>query len=244
MFGRKRSSGGQVIYAVGDIHGRYDLLELMLELIAADAAELSAGARLLAVFLGDYVDRGPDSRNVLERLSCLESAATLRFLKGNHEAVMLNFLEDSAVGPQWSQFGGSETLASYGVAVPASAADTQGWRQARDELAASLPDAHLAFLRGLDLSAEAGDYFFAHAGVRPGRRLDAQTEQDLLWIREDFLGDNRALPKIVVHGHTPAPQPVWDRRRRIGVDTGAYVTGALTAARIEDGSVKFLAAKL
>lgn len=238
---RKPSTNGEVVYAVGDIHGRLDLLDIMLRLIA-DAAGNEAG-RARVIFLGDYIDRGPASSGVLGRLAGLKSdGARLCFLKGNHEASMLRFLDDASLGPQWCAFGGIETLASYGVAAPREAEDDAGWELARQELAARLPPAHLEFLQRLDLMTEVGDYVFVHAGVRPGQSLETQAEEDLLWIRDDFLNDRRRLPKIVVHGHTPQPAPVRDRRR-IGLDTGAYMTGVLTAARIEAGDVTFMSAR-
>ncbi len=243
MFRRKRSTDGRVIYAVGDIHGRLDLLEIMLDRIAEDAAGQASPAGMDVVFLGDYVDRGPNSRGVVERLRSLESdQAKLHFLKGNHEATMLNFLADPGIGPQWCQHGGKETLASYGVEAPISAADEDAWAAASEELEQNLPDPHRAFIHGLDLYVEIGDYLFVHAGLRPGRALDAQTEEDMLWIRDDFLGDRRRFDKIVVHGHTPQRAPVWDKRR-IGLDTGAYVTGVLTSARIAEDTVAFIEAR-
>jgi serine/threonine protein phosphatase 1 len=243
MWGRKaHTSDGRTIYAVGDIHGRFDLLERMLDRIAEDWSDTPAEARSSIVFLGDYIDRGPDSYRVIDRLSFVKADPAVRFLMGNHEATMLRFLEDPLVGPRWCEFGGVETLLSYGVRLIPADDDEAGWQRCRDRLMERLPSRHLSFLQSLQLTFEAGDYLFVHAGVRPGRPLDAQSRDDLLWIRDDFLLSTRRLSKIVVHGHTPAPEPVWDQRR-IGLDTGAYETGILTAARISGASVRFLVAK-
>jgi serine/threonine protein phosphatase 1 len=218
-------------YAIGDVHGRVDLLLPLLEEVLA--RRLSSPPAVL-VCLGDYVDRGPGSRSVLDALLDLKGKPGVKahFLRGNHDQTLLDFLQDSAVGPDWCEFGGRETLASYGVTPPAGRATPEVWDTTRVALAAALPPEHLAFLRGLELTFEIGDYFFSHAGARPGVPLVAQTEQDLLWIRQPFLQDRRSFEKIVVHGHTPAEEAYADHRR-IGLDTGAYATGVLSALRLE-----------
>lgn len=231
---------GRRIYAVGDIHGRADLLERLIADLEKDVARGGFEGRPILIFLGDYVDRGFQSKDVInlllgESLSRFETY----FLKGNHEAAMLQFLTDPSIGPRWGEFGGVETLVSYGVQPPRTRTNMDEWIRASDELKAKLPVEHKQFLANLDLSVRVGDYVFVHAGVRPGMPLDQQTEQDLLWIREDFLEDRHYLGAVIVHGHTPASKPYRDGRR-IGIDTGAYLSGRLTAARFEHESVEFI----
>ncbi len=232
--------GGRRIYAVGDVHGRADLLVRLIAEITADASRGSFTGRPILVFLGDYIDRGFQSREVIDVLLG-ESMSPFEtyFLKGNHEAAMLQFLDDPQIGPRWASFGGIETLVSYGVRPPVNRASSEAWAQASADLKAALPSAHLRFLANLDLSVRIGDYVFVHAGVRPGVPLEKQTEQDMLWIRDAFLADRRPLGVVVVHGHTPAVLPYRDGRR-VGLDTGAYLSGRLTAARFEHDSVEFL----
>jgi len=231
---------GRRVYAVGDIHGRADLLIRLLEDLREDAKKGEYEGRPILVFLGDYVDRGFQSKDVINvLLSNLVSPFETYFLKGNHEQAMLQFLADPGIGPRWAEYGGAETLVSYGVQPPRTRTSPEEWMQASDELHGALPAEHLNFFKNLDLSVRIGDYVFVHAGVRPGVPLDQQTEQDLLWIREDFLADRRALGAVIVHGHTPATKPYRDARR-IGLDTGAYLSGKLTAARFEHDTVEFI----
>lgn len=229
----------QLLYAVGDIHGRLDLLEALLTRIEADARSSHARRRTL-VFLGDYVDRGPDSKGVIEKLiGGLPEGFETHFLKGNHEAILLNFLDDAWSLDNWLLNGGDATMRSYGLDTDRLArlnAPIELWRQALRE---ALPETHLRFYRGLDLSVAFGDYLFVHAGVKPGVEIDAQSEADLIWIRGPFLDHAEPFGKIVVHGHTPGKEPVT-RSNRIGIDTGAYFTGRLTALRLERGSRDFL----
>jgi serine/threonine protein phosphatase 1 len=231
---------GQLLYAVGDIHGRLDLLEAILALIEADAESSGHVERRTLVFLGDYVDRGPDSRSVVDRvISGLPQGFEAHFLKGNHEAILLNFLDDAWSLDNWLVNGGEATMLSYGVDTGrlARLGVAPGiWRKA---FAEALPAAHLRFFKSLKLSVSFGDYLFVHAGVKPGVPLAAQTEADLIWIRGPFLDHAGPFEKIVVHGHTPGEQPVI-RANRIGIDTGAVFTGRLTALRLQDGSGKFL----
>lgn len=227
---------GLRVYAVGDVHGRADLLALLLDRIAADAAGFTGAAQL--IFLGDYVDRGAGSSRVLDILTGgLPAGFDTLFLKGNHEAAMLDFLAEPGVGPDWCAFGGGETLLSYGVDpdhVQRGRFDLAG-----AELSARLPAAHLAFLRSLRLSARIGDYLFVHAGIRPCIPLDRQAEGDLLWIREEFLDHEGPHGAVVVHGHTVVDVPDV-RPNRIGIDTGAYATGTLTALVLEGAGRHFL----
>jgi len=231
---------GRRVYAVGDIHGRADLLMRLLQDLRTDARHGEYEGRPILIFLGDYIDRGFQSKDVIDiLLSNMLSPFETYFLKGNHEQAMLQFMGDPGVGPTWAKFGGSETLVSYGVRPPRMQTSVDEWRQACEDLHTVLPPEHLHFLSNLDLSVRIGDYVFVHAGVRPGVPLEAQSEQDLLWIREDFLMDKRPLGATIVHGHTPASRPYKDGRR-VGLDTGAYLSGKLTAARFEHDSVEFI----
>lgn len=225
---------GLRVYAVGDVHGELRLLDVLLDRIAADIASAApSGMRPLAVFLGDYVDRGHDSRGTLERLSSRPlGGVECRFLAGNHEQTMLDFLAKPETSGEWLRFGGAETLASYGIRVSAGGGPAH-FRVLRDRLAERLPDSHLRFLRALEPSVVVGDYLFVHAGIRPGRPLARQKTDDLLWIREPFLSSTRRHDKIVVHGHTVVEQPQM-LPNRIGIDTGAYATGVLTALVLQD----------
>lgn len=227
-----------LVYAVGDVHGRIDLMDLLLARIAADAAGRSYGL----VFLGDYIDRGPASAKVIQRLLDLQGGgpASLVTLTGNHERMLLAFLDDEMQGGLWMDYGARPTLASYGIQPPRARTDAAGWTRAAAELRESMPPQHLQFLRTLPLGVEWGDYLFVHAGVRPGVPLEAQTPHDLTTIRCAFLkADYPGGERIVVFGHTPTRR-VELARGKIGVDTGAYATGVLSALRIEAGSTAVL----
>jgi len=215
------------LYAIGDIHGRADLLRHLQAMIASDAGAAREPRRRI-VYLGDYVDRGPDSELVLELLALhpLDDFEQIH-LKGNHEAAMLRFLDgDITVAPTWLGFGGDATLRSYGVAIP-DPFDLPALMQAQRQLAAVLPPSHHRFLHRLAAAHVEGAFFFAHAGVRPGVPLDRQEEDDLLWIRDPFLRSTADFGKIVVHGHSIARE-VDFQPNRIGIDTGAYATDRLT----------------
>jgi serine/threonine protein phosphatase 1 len=229
---------GLRVYAVGDVHGRADLLEAMLDKIAKDMQERPA-PEAIEVFLGDYVDRGPDSRHVIEALMTTPPVGGQRCcLRGNHEAILLDFLAEPSVLVDWRRLGGFETLLSYGVA-PRMALQFDDATQLRDAFTAALPAAHLSFVRSTQLSFSAGAYFFVHAGIRPGTALEAQSPEDLLWIREPFLFSQRDHGKIIVHGHTPSEEPEV-QANRINVDTGAFLTGRLTCAVLEGQGLRFL----
>ena len=228
------------VYAVGDIHGRLDLLQQLWKMIEADAANTSA--KKLVVFIGDYVDRGPDSKGVLEFLRNLRlEGGTVLCLRGNHDQAVLDFIADANFYRSWKNFGAPETLLSYGVRPPLFDNDGE-LERARSEFVEKCPADHVKFLESLPYSYTVGSYFFSHAGARPGIPLEEQDPQDLLWIRDDFLDQRNAFDKIVVHGHTPEDSP---RRRpqRIGIDTGAYATGCLTAVVLEKTEHKFLSAR-
>ncbi len=231
---------GERVYAVGDVHGRADLLRPLLAAIVESAR---GAGRATAVFLGDYVDRGRDSRDVIDALLDFHAHSGLqtRFLRGNHDDTLLRFLEDARVGPTWIDYGGAETLESYGAPMPATRHDADAWEDTRRVFAERLGARHRAFFEGLELSCEIGDYFFAHAGARPGVPLEAQTAQDLMWIRSEFLKGRGGWDKTVVHGHTPEEAAVLTERR-IGVDTGAYATGRLTAVVLEGADRRLLQA--
>ncbi|MBI1210145.1 MAG: serine/threonine protein phosphatase [Alphaproteobacteria bacterium] len=225
---------GRLVVAVGDLHGRLDLLERLWRRIE-DAARQSSARERIVVFLGDYIDRGPQSRQLIDRLLAGFAGFQAIFLKGNHDDTLLQFLDDPKLGEVWRNFGGIETLRSYGVEQKSGA----DWAQTRAELLQRLPPEHLKFLQALRLHYACGDYLFVHAGVRPGLLLEHQSEQDLLWIRDEFLDSTMSFGRIVVHGHTPERQPVV-RANRIGIDTGAYMTGVLTALVLEGRTQKFL----
>lgn len=219
---------GSRVYAVGDIHGRADLLVTLHRKIADDAAAHGA-ARNVVVYLGDYIDRGSEARRVVdilldEPLANFESV----HLMGNHEAFLLGFLDDPGLGAGWLINGGGETLASYGVAAPGGIGAAESPIDLHARTVAALPAAHRDFFESLELSHEEGDYFFVHAGVRPDIALEDQDPEDLLWIREDFLDSPVDHGKTIVHGHTITWKPEF-RDNRIGIDTGAFTSDVLTA---------------
>jgi len=230
---------GLRVYAIGDIHGRDDLLASLLQRVEMDA-KAAPVERDILIYLGDYVDRGLQSKQVLDRLTGHPLAGFEHvFLKGNHEQALLQFLSDPAFGKTWKYYGGLETLHSYGINELTLTDDPAAFERAREHFAEVLPEAHRHFLETLQVSAELGGYFFAHAGVRPGISLNRQIEEDLLWIREEFLQSSASFGKIVIHGHTPGEEVVV-RRNRIGIDTGAYMTGVLTALVLEGDEKRFI----
>ena len=222
---------GDVLYAIGDIHGYSGLLEPLLDAARQDASD---GRRTIVVGLGDYVDRGPDTPGVVERLLDIASHPNVEahFLRGNQDQLLMDFLADHTLGPYWRRVGGQETFEAYGVEPPSDREDMAAWLKARELFEANMPPRHRDFFRDLELSFSWGDYFFAHAGAQPGIPLEQQTAQDLLWIRRTFLDDERRFDRIVVHGHTPADEAYADHRR-VGLDTGAYMSGILSACRFE-----------
>jgi serine/threonine protein phosphatase 1 len=242
LFSPRRSSGPALAdairtYAVGDIHGRLDLLESILKMIAKDGE--NAVDRKILVFLGDYIDRGPSSKGVLDRLlQPMPEGFEVHYLKGNHEHSLLGFLADPSLYRMWRRYGAMECLQSYGVHPPLRD-DDDAFVSARDALANAIPAAHLHFLNGLEMTYEIGDYFFVHAGVRPGIPLHRQSPEDMMWIREEFLESSINFGKVVIHGHSPTTTPSV-RSNRIGVDTGAYVTGRLSCAVLEGSTCRFL----
>ncbi|KUJ84131.1 serine/threonine protein phosphatase [Ruegeria marisrubri] len=221
------------IYAIGDIHGQREMLEAALARVEADG-----GADARVVFLGDYTDRGPDSRGVLDILVAGKRAGRDWItLKGNHDRMFALFLRDYPandhrllVGYHWLHhgLGGIETLASYGVSV----AEGDRIYQVHEKARAAVPEEHRDFMESLPTFHQEGDLLFVHAGIRPGIPLDQQTEDDLIWIRQEFLDDPRPHPWLVVHGHTPAPRPEH-RGNRVNLDAGAGYGRPLAAAVFE-----------
>ena len=224
------------LYVIGDIHGCLDLLDRLIEAIYRDAAE--RGTESLTVTVGDYIDRGPDSRGVIDRLMANPFPGRYVALKGNHEAMMEGFLADPSVGDLWSLNGGLETLRSFGVSVSTSSSRPDFARAAQQLRTAIMPQ-ESRFLASLSPSLTVGRYFICHAGVRPGVPLDRQSEEDLLWIRYGFLNSEMDFGKIVVHGHTPVHEPEV-KPNRINVDTGAVFNGRLTCVVLENGGYRFL----
>jgi serine/threonine protein phosphatase 1 len=231
---------GVCVYAVGDIHGRVDLLSELQRLIAEDASHLTPGTDKFVVYVGDFVDRGMESRQVIDRLleRPLPEFSAVHLL-GNHDAWLLTFLVDAQIGPTWLRYGGDATLHSYGVSVGLRRDDARLYDKLQGELRERVPRRHVDFLQNLELSYETGDFLFVHAGVRPSLPLDRQTAEDLLWIREPFLSWRRDFDKVVVHGHTVGAEPIV-RNNRIGIDTGACWTGCLTYLVLEEGDYRFL----
>ncbi|HVJ52861.1 MAG TPA: metallophosphoesterase family protein [Aliidongia sp.] len=230
---------GTRLYAVGDIHGRVDLLAQIHSQILADAAEADA-ARHVVIYLGDYIDRGPASKGVVDLLlhHPLPGFEAVH-LKGNHEQALLEFLENIETAPDWLSFGGAATLASYGVELDDKAGGLAVLRRAQAELRHSMPRDHADFYRRLKLSHQEGDFFLVHAGVRPHVPLEAQSEEDLLWIRHEFLQSKERFGKFIVHGHTITEVPEI-RPNRIGIDTGAFHTNRLTCLVVQDAEFDFL----
>jgi serine/threonine protein phosphatase 1 len=239
---RKPTTHGRLVYAIGDIHGRYDLLKGLMGMIAEDQKAFPADRRRRVIFCGDYIDRGPQSAWVVEALKWLRTKSGLdaRMLMGNHEQSLLQFIDGGGDPRDWLAYGGAETLASYGVEPPGPGELGVDWDELRARLLQAMPASHLDFLAGLEMSAVVGDYAFVHAGVRPGVPLDSQDASDLLWIRAEFLNAPGPFEKVIVHGHTWLNDRPQVLPHRIGLDTGAYETGVLTAVRLFNEDVSFL----
>ncbi len=232
-----RFAPGRVGYAVGDIHGRADLLARLFDRLESEAR----ASQPIVIFLGDYIDRGPNSREVIELLLTRRPEGfERRYLMGNHEAAMLGFIADPFANRAWLNHGGLETLGDYGVSpLPSLGAGSTQIEAAGAGFRAVLPDNHLGFFNQLERYIVIGDYLFVHAGVDPQKRLEQQSDADLFWIRKKFLESDKKWPHVVVHGHTPSGKPHRDQRR-IGIDTGAYFSGVLSVARFEDEAVDFI----
>jgi serine/threonine protein phosphatase 1 len=236
--GSPRVPRGERIYVVGDVHGRSDLLTRIHHAIRADLHQRPAPTKRTIVYLGDYVDRGPGSFEVLELLirAPVEGMKAV-YLKGNHEDMMLRFIHGENV-PAWLHNGGDATLASYGVVAPMMPTPPK-IAELRRQLRDAMPAAHVPFLESLQLMHTAGDYLFVHAGIRPGVPIESQRPEDLMWIRGPFLGAGDTFGKCVVHGHTISIMPEV-HPHRIGIDTGAFCSGRLTCLVLEGERLGFL----
>ena len=225
-------SPGQRVYAVGDVHGCMDRLAALHEMIAEDIAERPA-AHTTLVHLGDYIDRGIDSAQVIDWLINRPPVAAdaMIDLKGNHEHMMLSAVAsaDTETASLWLTNGGADSLLSWGISRSMPPAQ---W-------ASHIPRQHLIFLRDLEICHRVGPYLFVHAGVRPGVPLDRQTRHDMIWIREPFLSSRADHGAVIVHGHTPKREPVV-LPNRIAIDTGAVLGGALTCVVLEGDRLAFL----
>jgi serine/threonine protein phosphatase 1 len=227
------------VYAIGDIHGRLDLLDALLDAIAADDRARGGALRTRYIFLGDLIDRGPDSRGVVERLMTLaEAGQGARFLMGNHEEVLLRALDGDVKALRFLvRIGGRETLLSYGIG------EEEYRSHDYDDLLRiaieRVPAAHRAFLAGFEKWISVGDYLFVHAGIRPGVAIEEQAASDLYWIRDEFLRHRDSFGKMVVHGHS-ITEDIDVRANRIGIDTGAFASGRLTAIGLEGEERWFL----
>ncbi len=231
---------GRRIYVVGDIHGRADLLRQLHAMILDDAAAPQDRQRVV-VYLGDYVDRGLESRQVLDLLLDEPLAGFEQvLLLGNHEQAMLDFLDSPSIGPAWLYYGGAATLYSYGINAQGRPPEgVERFVHLSAELGRLLPPRHLRFLRRLVLHHIEGDYLFVHAGIRPGLPIERQQPEDILYIRDEFLNFTETHGQIVVHGHTITNNPDV-RPNRIGIDTGAFATGRLTCLMLDGAERRFI----
>lgn len=232
-----RGPNGLRIYAIGDVHGRLDLLTRMHEAIAEHLGEQPVEDWRI-VHLGDYVDRGPNSSGVLDFLTAAgQRDQRVVSLAGNHDTSFLDFLSTPNQNGLFANNGGRETALSYGIAM--DFADPMGFPAQHEALCRAVPEAHRRFIEGLRFSLSLGDFFFCHAGIQPGVPLEAQDPKDLIWIRDTFLNYEGLHPKIIVHGHTPSAEPEV-RPNRVNVDTGAFMSDVLTALVIEAGEKQIL----
>jgi len=227
---------GTLLYAIGDIHGRSDCLARAHDLIDRDVARRGSSDQATEIYIGDYVDRGPDSKGVLDCLVARSNKARLVALRGNHEIIMESFLRGETSFEDWRRLGGLETILSYGVDARDLLA--KGGVQPRD-LAEKVPVSHLRFISSLVSVHTAGDYCFVHAGLKPGVEIEGQLIADLAWIRDDFLRFSGNFGAIVVHGHSPVTS-VDFLQNRINIDTGAYMTNRLSVLRIDADGVMVL----
>jgi serine/threonine protein phosphatase 1 len=243
MLGLSRSTGGIRkprlpdgirIYAISDIHGCADLLQKMFTVIDRDLANAKP-MRAIHVFLGDYIDRGPESSQTIDLLVNRSRTHETVFLKGNHEAFLFDVLKSPAQLQGWKQYGGLQTLVSYGL-KPSLNPDEAEQAELIRELAEKISPDQRRFFNSLRLRFVCGDFFFVHAGVRPGIPLPQQKEEDLLWIRDEFLQSEEQFSRYIVHGHSPVREPDI-RPNRINIDTGAYATGNLTLLTIQGDSM-------
>tara|TARA_R100001143_G_C3332927_1_gene120363 strand:- start:46 stop:861 length:816 start_codon:yes stop_codon:yes gene_type:complete len=221
FLGETSIPGDIVVYAIGDIHGRADLLENCLVAIQRDPVDSGIAKRI--VYLGDYIDRGPESRKVIDMIREMDNAGVRQTkIIGNHEEFLLRFLNNPEEGTSWLSYGGAETLLSYGVGMPAGVLSAGKLAKVAEDLRSRMEGSgHLVFLQQLEEAVTIGDYCFVHAGINPDRSLEKQIPEDLRWIREPFLTHTGGFEKVIVHGHTITDEPEF-RPNRIGIDTGAY----------------------
>lgn len=231
---------GCVYYIIGDIHGRIDLLKKIHGLIKNDIADHDSSLKKNIVYLGDYIDRGDHSREVIDYLlnSPLKEAHSI-YLKGNHEDTLLQFYDSPDIGAHWFKFGGMATLLSYNLKITSNMPSSEQIKMLWEHFKEQLPPDHLAFYQDLQLMHEAGDYLFVHAGIMPGRKLIQQSPRDMMWIRDEFLEFERSHEKFIVHGHSISSEPEI-KPNRIGIDTGAYYSNRLTCLVLHDSSRRFL----
>lgn len=229
------------VYAVGDVHGRFDLLQRMETLIEADAAAI--GGKKLLVMLGDYIDRGPQSGQVIDHLLAPPPDSFTRIcLAGNHEQMLIEFMREPSAQHDWLQYGGVDTLMSYGVTMAELQEAAKTPRRLKRLVQAAIPAEHFNFIETLPSLLTMTGYTFAHAGIRPGIALESQEDEDLLWIRHVFIGSTEDFGSVVVHGHTPIRSAeIWPNR--IAIDTGAFATGLLSAVKVKP-EVRILEARL
>jgi len=230
---------GQRVYAIGDIHGRLDLLEPLARAIEADDTTAPA-AQTTVILLGDLIDRGADSKGVLDFARAWRQRRTVRILMGNHEEMFLDAFTDLEWLARLLPHGAYETLESYGIAV--RGLDRDSLRHVQTAMAERIPEEDRRFMAGFEASVVIGDYLFVHAGIEPGIAVDRQSERTLRWIREPFLSHREPYSHVVVHGHTIRPQ-VEECPNRIGIDTGGYCYDVLTALVLEGGTRRFIQAR-
>lgn len=226
---------GVRVYAIGDVHGRSDLLDRLFAEIGEDV-ERSPAERIVELFIGDYVDRGPDSAGVIERAMTPHDGRERVCLMGNHEDAMIAAMQHGSQMDRWLAIGGEATLRAYGIDVAEYLHDPQALQPL---LHSVVPRQHVEFLDRLEVSHRIGGTLFVHAGIRPGVPIEDQERHDMIWIRDEFLDHAGPFPLHVVHGHTPVSVPEA-RRWRTNIDTGAVYGGALSAAVLEGSAVRFL----
>jgi serine/threonine protein phosphatase 1 len=227
-----------VVYAVGDVHGCYNEMIALERMIEEDAKQLP-GEKLI-IMLGDYIDRGPDSAQVLEHLISPPSHGFRRIcLTGNHEIGMLNYLDGLTSLRDWCSLGSNPTLQSYGIDLEYLRRVYSSSQMVDKIIRASIPARHVTFLRELPILVDGGNIIFVHAGIRPSNSLDSQSDADLVTIRDEFYREANNLPYYVVHGHTIVARPQHGIRR-VNIDTGACFTGTLTALRLWDRKARII----
>ena len=232
---------GLRVYCIGDIHGRYDLLCQLHDKITEDV-ETFLGQKVI-IYLGDFIDRGLHSKDVIDCLSKQTNAGVeYIYLRGNHEQTLLDFLQEDSVGRSWLTYGGQATLASYGVSIAKIPTKREDFIELQAQLRKNLPEAHYKFLVATRLSHQLGNYFFVHAGINPQLPLHKQNSEDMLWIRDAFTETTKSFEKIIVHGHTVTEHAEL-LANRIGIDTGAYASSVLTCLVLEGATQALIQTK-